>query len=152
MRNREIIKKNNMLKLIKLLEEEIDFTTKELSSFIGVSDRTIYNYMREFQKLGLDIKSFNRKFYILESRKNLDKVKKDLVGNIDIIIYDKNSSLDVDKSSVDYIKELFLKIRFEKRTKREAISYVKRNSLASLYDIYTVYDELRKEYINKRVG
>lgn len=152
MRNREIIKKNNMLKLIKLLEEEIDFTTKELSSFLDVSDRTIYNYMREFQKLGLDIKSFNRKFYILESRKNLDKVKKDLGGNIDIIIYGKNSSLDVDKSSIDYIKELFIKISFEKRTKREAISYVKRNSLASLYDIYTVYDELRKEYINKRVG
>lgn len=152
MRNREIIKKNNMLKLIKLLEEEIDFTTKELSSFLGVSDRTIYNYMREFQKLGLDIKSFNRKFYILESRKNLDKVKKDLGGNIDIILYSKKSSLDVDKSSIEYIKELFIKISFEKRTKREAISYVKRNSLASIYDIYTVYDELRKEYINKRVG
>lgn len=152
MRKREIIKKNNMLKLIKLLEEEIDFTTKELSSFLDVCDRTIYNYMREFQKLGLDIKSFNRKFYILESRKNLDKVKKDLGGNIDIIIYGKKSSLDVDKSSIDYIKELFIKISFEKRTKREAISYVKRNSLASIYDIYTVYDELRKEYINKRVG
>lgn len=34
----------------------------------------------------------------------------------------------------------------------EGRSYVKRNSLASIYDIYTVYDGLRKEYINKRVG
>lgn len=152
MRNREIIKKNNMLKVIKLLEEERDFTTKELSDFLGVSDRTIYNYMREFQKLGLDIKSFNRKFYILESRKNLDKIKKDLGVNIDNIIISKKSSLDLDKSSMEYIKELFTKISFEKKTKREAISYVKKNSLASLYDIYLVYEQVRKVYINKRVG
>lgn len=68
------------------------------------------------------------------------------------IIVSKKSSLDIDKSSVGYIKGLFYKISFEKRTKREAISYVKKNSLASLYDIYTVYEELRKEYVNKRVG
>ena len=137
-----------MLKVLKLLEEEIDFTTKEISNFLGVHDRTIYNYMREFQKMGLDVKSFNRKFYILASRRNLDKIKKDLGDNID----SKISSLDIDKSSVEYIKELFFKISFEKRTKREAINYVKRNSLATLYDIYTVYEEIRKEYINKRVG
>lgn len=141
-----------MLKVLKLLEEEIDFTTKEISNFLGVHDRTIYNYMREFQKMGLDVKSFNRKFYILASRRNLDKIKKDLGDNIDNIIDSKISSLDIDKSSVEYIKELFFKISFEKRTKREAINYVKRNSLATLYDIYTVYEEIRKEYINKRVG
>ena len=139
------MKRKRMIKILDILEMK-NANSKILCHELHVSKGSVLNYIRELNKIGAEIECMSHEpfnFYLID-KTIVNELKDNILG-----VKVNPIKLKNERESKEYIKHLLLTCKFYDIEKRDAIAFVKRHSKANLYDIYLIYDEMRKEYLKR---